>query len=82
MRKVAVLIVGASLVSACADQSANYSGNWLKEGAGAEQRNRDSYECERDVRAAAGTYRRGSDDANEYFVRCMTAKGWAWRSDR
>lgn len=83
MRVVTIAAAGAVLLLGCETPQAP-SGNWLKSGAGYQERNRDTYECEKDVRAAANTFGRSTApyEANDYFSRCMISKGWAWRSDR
>ena len=62
----------------CADTG--YSYVWKKRGATDADLQRDGYECERDVRAAAGSFSGGvfgAGEAQAFGQRCMQAKGWA-----
>jgi hypothetical protein len=67
-------------VAGCAGERHAQQFEWGKQGATTAQRDSDLYECERDTRAGArsfggGTY--GQYQAQNFFMRCMNAKGYA-----
>lgn len=81
-----LLIAGSLLLSGCMAPLEFY---WPGPGSKtAQEQNRDGYECERDIRMAAGRFRPASSNAtpgNEFaaeiqmrrmFQDCMEARGW------
>jgi hypothetical protein len=80
-RLVACLILGAALcLAGCGTRTA-----WIKPGAGDEDFARDSYECERDARATAGSRGAGlaggggltaAIESGDYQRRCLRQRGW------
>lgn len=52
---------------------------WVKNGSTVQDFNRDTYECERDMRQSGyyGTGTAGAINAQGYQERCMYARGWS-----
>lgn len=76
MKAVASVLLALLTISAC---SAEAPSTWWKRGGTFAELQRDAFDCERETRAAAHTFSRGSfrdAEASAYAGRCMTAKGY------
>lgn len=79
VRPLFVLTIGAAAaLAACAPMRQE---TFYKAGISTEEFNRDTYECERDTRAAAASFGRGpmaAEEARGFAIRCMQARGYSY----
>ena len=78
MLRFFVTSASAILLTACAVQEQRQL-TFIKNGASYADYQRDSYDCERDTRMAAGSFGTGPiarANAQDFLLRCMTVKGW------
>ena len=77
MRASTLAAMALALLFGCAESY------WDKYGATEQDFNRDSYECERDARQSGyyGTGLAGSLNMQNFYGRCMVARGWTLRRE-
>jgi hypothetical protein len=71
MRRLLALLVVFAAVPAC------HPMHWTKPGFSAGEFQRDTYECERDVRAGAASFGGNIFAAQDFYNQCLAARGYS-----